>query len=148
MDLGLKDKVVVVTGGASGIGAEIARRLSASGARIALWDLDQGAAEQLAELNHTGMQLYQEGKFQEAIVIFEQALTVAPTNTGAALNLIQSLLQVLESQQKQKSLAIYQRCRQTFKLIEHAHLPERHQQRYTELQTQYQQYRQELKQSS
>ena len=41
------------------------------------------------------MQLYQEGKFQEAIVIFEQALTVAPTNTGAALNLIQSLLQVL-----------------------------------------------------
>jgi len=107
-----------------------------------------GAAEQLAELNHTGMQLYQEGKFQEAIVIFEQALTVAPTNTGAALNLIQSLLQVLESQQKQKSLTIYQKCRQTFKLIEHAHLPERHQQRYTELQHQYQQYRQELKQSS
>ncbi len=107
-----------------------------------------GAAEQLAELNRTGMQLYQEGKFQEAIVIFEQALTVAPTNTGAALNLIQSLLQVLESQQKQKSLAIYQRCRQTFKLIEHAHLPERHQQRFSELQNQYQQYRQELKQSS
>jgi CheY-like chemotaxis protein len=107
-----------------------------------------GAAEQLAALNRTGMQLYQEGKFQEAIVIFEQALNVAPTNTGAALNLIQSLLQVLESQQKQKSLAIYQRCRQTFKLIEHAHLPERHLQRYTELNSQYQQYRQELKQNS
>ncbi|OBP15214.1 DNA-binding protein [Rheinheimera sp. SA_1] len=107
-----------------------------------------GAAEQLAELNRTGMQLYQEGKFQEAIVIFDQALNIAPSNTGAALNLIQSLLQVLESQQKNKSLAIYQRCRQTFKLIEHAHLPERHQLRYAELQNQYQQYRQELKQSS
>lgn len=107
-----------------------------------------GAAQQLAELNRTGMQMYQEGKFQEAIVIFEQALNVAPSNTGAALNLIQSLLQVLESQQKQKSLAIYQRCRQTFKLIEHAHLPERHQQRYNELHHQYQQYRQELKQSN
>ena len=107
-----------------------------------------GAAQQLAELNHTGMQLYQEGKYQEAIVIFEQALSIAPTNTGAALNLIQSLLQVLESQQKQKSLAIYQRCRQTFKLIEHAHLPQRHQQRYAELNNQYQQYRQELKQNS
>ncbi|MBU1438341.1 MAG: response regulator [Gammaproteobacteria bacterium] len=107
-----------------------------------------GAAKQLAELNQTGMQLYQEGKYQEAVVIFEQALTIAPTNTGAALNLIQSLLQILESQQKQKSLAIYQRCRQTFKLIEQAHLPERHQQRYAELQQQYHQYRQELKQSS
>ena len=33
---------------------------------------------QLAELNRMGMQLYQEGKFQEAIVVFEQALTIAP----------------------------------------------------------------------
>lgn len=44
----LNSRCAVITGGASGIGAEIARRLSASGARIALWDLDQGAAEQLA----------------------------------------------------------------------------------------------------
>lgn len=107
-----------------------------------------GAAQQLAELNRNGMQLYQEGKYQEAIVIFEQALHVAPANTGAALNLIQAILQVLESQQKQKSLSLYQRCRQTFKLIEQVHLPQRHQQRYAELQRQYQQYRQELKQQS
>ncbi|MFM8556444.1 MAG: SDR family NAD(P)-dependent oxidoreductase, partial [Betaproteobacteria bacterium] len=44
----LNGRCAVITGGASGIGAEIARRLSASGARIALWDLDQRAAAQLA----------------------------------------------------------------------------------------------------
>lgn len=34
MDLGLKDKVVVVTGGSSGIGLETARRFAAEGARV------------------------------------------------------------------------------------------------------------------
>lgn len=33
-----RDQVAVVTGGASGIGAAIAQRLSASGARVAIWD--------------------------------------------------------------------------------------------------------------
>lgn len=36
--LDLRDRVAVVTGGASGIGLAIARRLFASGARLSLWD--------------------------------------------------------------------------------------------------------------
>ncbi|MEA2687979.1 MAG: 2-dehydro-3-deoxy-L-rhamnonate dehydrogenase, partial [Candidatus Eremiobacteraeota bacterium] len=36
--LDLNGRVAVVTGGASGIGLAIARRLAASGARLALWD--------------------------------------------------------------------------------------------------------------
>ncbi|MBV9775979.1 MAG: SDR family oxidoreductase [Acetobacteraceae bacterium] len=44
----------VVTGGASGIGAGIAARLRAEGARISLWDLDStGLARSVAEGNHT-----------------------------------------------------------------------------------------------
>lgn len=104
--------------------------------------------QQLTELNKTGMARYKEGKYQEAMQLFEQALHLAPGNTGAALNLIQAMLQVLESQQKNKSVALYQRCRQTFKTIEQAHLPEHHQERYAQLQQQYQGYRQELKQNS
>jgi NAD(P)-dependent dehydrogenase (short-subunit alcohol dehydrogenase family) len=44
----LKSRCAVITGGASGIGAAIARRLAASGARVALWDVDLKAAENLA----------------------------------------------------------------------------------------------------
>ena len=44
----------VVTGGASGIGAGIAARLSAEGARLSVWDLDSaGLARSVAEGNHT-----------------------------------------------------------------------------------------------
>ena len=42
--LDVKGRVAVVTGGASGIGLAIARRLLASGARLSLWDANPSAA--------------------------------------------------------------------------------------------------------
>ncbi len=45
----IADKVVVVTGGASGIGAAIARAFAAQGAQLAILDLDGAAAKQLAQ---------------------------------------------------------------------------------------------------
>jgi len=39
--LDFKDRTAVVTGGAAGIGLAVARRLAASGARVALWDRDE-----------------------------------------------------------------------------------------------------------
>ena len=41
--LDFSNRTAVVTGGAAGIGLAIAQRLVASGARVALWDLDAGA---------------------------------------------------------------------------------------------------------
>jgi len=53
--LGLENKVCVVTGAASGIGAEIARELAAVGARVALLDRDvQGAAKVAATIVESG----------------------------------------------------------------------------------------------
>ena len=40
----LKDKTAIITGGARGIGFAIAQRITASGARCAIWDLDADAA--------------------------------------------------------------------------------------------------------
>jgi 2-hydroxycyclohexanecarboxyl-CoA dehydrogenase len=41
-------RIAVVTGGASGIGAEICRRLARNGVDIAIWDLNEQAMEQVA----------------------------------------------------------------------------------------------------
>jgi 3-oxoacyl-[acyl-carrier protein] reductase len=42
-------KVCVVTGAANGIGAACARLFAASGAKVALWDIDEAAAQALAD---------------------------------------------------------------------------------------------------
>ena len=44
MDLGLKDKVVLITGGGNGIGAEAGRAFAAQGARVALLDRNLAGA--------------------------------------------------------------------------------------------------------
>ncbi|KJK13503.1 3-oxoacyl-ACP reductase [Burkholderiaceae bacterium 16] len=48
MDLGLKDRVAIITGSARGIGAETARFLAAEGAAVVITDLDASGAEQTA----------------------------------------------------------------------------------------------------
>lgn len=45
----LSGRVAVVTGGAQGIGFAVAERLSASGARVALWDRDRRLAQERAD---------------------------------------------------------------------------------------------------
>jgi L-fucose dehydrogenase len=47
VDLGLKDKVTLITGGAKGIGAAIARTIAEEGAIPVIIDRDQDAAEKL-----------------------------------------------------------------------------------------------------
>ena len=51
----LDARVVVITGGAQGIGEACARRLVGDGAAVALWDVSDAAGERLVdELNHAG----------------------------------------------------------------------------------------------
>jgi 2-hydroxycyclohexanecarboxyl-CoA dehydrogenase len=53
----LRDRVAIVTGGASGIGAAIARRFGEEGAKVAVLDLDRDGAERVAaEIRDTGGQ--------------------------------------------------------------------------------------------
>jgi 2-hydroxycyclohexanecarboxyl-CoA dehydrogenase len=45
---GLRDKVAIVTGGGGGIGGAVCRRLADEGARVAVFDIDEATAENVA----------------------------------------------------------------------------------------------------
>ena len=51
----IKDKVLVVTGGGSGIGEAVARELSAKGAKVFIGDINQEAIDKVvADINAAG----------------------------------------------------------------------------------------------
>ena len=54
----LNGKVAVITGGAQGIGFAVAQRMRDSGATLAIWDRDQGLAEQAAAALGGGARAY------------------------------------------------------------------------------------------
>ncbi len=55
MDFGLRDKVVIVTGGSAGIGRATALRFAREGARVAVWDVDERtAADVLSGIRERG----------------------------------------------------------------------------------------------
>lgn len=59
MDLGLKDKVAIVTGSARGLGAATARRLAQEGAKVVITDImAERAQETAADLRKEGLHAY------------------------------------------------------------------------------------------
>ena len=92
----------------------------------------QEKIDQFKEYNREGISLFKEGKWIEAKDKFELALVLAPMNTGAALNLIQVLVQLIENDPKSK-WPIIEECKKLFKVVDSSSLNEAHELRAKEL---------------
>ncbi|MGU3288946.1 glucose 1-dehydrogenase [Acinetobacter radioresistens] len=85
---GLKDKVVIVTGGAGGIGSATCRRLAEEGAKVAIFDMNLEAAEKLVnEINQYGQALAIQCDITQSDVV-EQAVQKTETELGPINGLV------------------------------------------------------------
>lgn len=55
---GLKDKVVIVTGGGSGIGRAVCRRFAEEGCKVAIFDINKAGADETVSLIGSGAKAY------------------------------------------------------------------------------------------
>ena len=79
---GLRDKVMIVTGGAGGIGSATCRRLAEEGAKVAIFDMNLEAAEKLAnEINQYGQALAIQCDITQSNVV-EQAVQKTEAEVG------------------------------------------------------------------
>lgn len=69
------------------------------------------------EFNKKGIENYHQGELHSASKYFEQALSIAPMNSGSALNLIQVLIALIESEPKNRWTYI-DRCKLILKIVE------------------------------
>ncbi len=84
------------------------------------------------QFNREGIQLYQDGKFEQAKDAFYLAQQYAPVNTGVALNLLQCILKILDKNNKPDP-SLVKECRRVYKLIEGVPLTKQHQEKFDEL---------------
>ena len=100
--------------------------------------------KKFSEFNKAGIECYKQGNYFDAIRQFEQALELAPMNTGSALNLIQASIQQLNQQKKRKSAELFERCKKTFRIVDNMPMSEQHRARYRDLLSQFNRLREEL----
>ncbi|MCE9969487.1 response regulator [Aeromonas salmonicida] len=83
------------------------------------------------QLNDLGIKAYQSGELEQALGHFREALRRAPANTGAALNKIQVLLQLM--QKNRKSPEFGAECKETLEVLDGIPLNPTQQDRFRKL---------------
>ncbi|NTS76137.1 response regulator [Catenovulum sp. SM1970] len=91
--------------------------------------------ESFFELHKQGIEQYKQGQYKQAADAFTNALKQAPMNSGCALNLIQSILKLLEDKSGQHS-SYRMVLNSTKRILEGVKLPPNHLERYLELKPQ------------
>lgn len=89
--------------------------------------------------NKEGIELYQQGKFEQAKAQFSLALEFSPVNSGVALNLIQCILKILDKGKKPEPLLVKE-CRRIYKVVDGMPLRQVHQDKLKSLQEDIERY--------
>lgn len=89
-----------------------------------------------SESNKGGIQAYTQGHYTDAVQHFEQALKLAPMNSGAALNYIQAALKIMQQEQT-KNFYLIESCQRCLRIVEGLTLPETHHKRYVQLKNEF-----------
>lgn len=75
--------------------------------------------------NKAGIDAYREGKYETAASSFREALSLAPVNIGVALNLLQSVVKLLDMQRKPEPTLVIE-LRDVYKLVKGIPLRDAH----------------------
>ena len=97
--------------------------------------------EKVKMLNKLGIEEYKDGNYDKAQELFEEALEVAPMNTGSALNQIQVLIALIEADPDNRWKYI-DKCKHVNRIIEGMPLPEGHRKRADDLQAKFKELQQ------
>lgn len=96
---------------------------------------EQKAKQKLAnyqKYNRDGIQLYQQGDYEQAKASFSLAQEIAPVNVGVTLNLLQCLFQIF-SKADPSSPELHSECRRLYKIIDDMPLKQQHEEKYITL---------------
>ena len=94
--------------------------------------------EKVKMLNKLGIEEYKEKNYRKAYEFFEEALEIAPMNTGSALNQIQVLLGLIEADPDNRWKYI-DKCRHVSRIVDGMPLSEGHEKRASELKQKFEQ---------
>lgn len=88
------------------------------------------------EIHQQGIKLYEQRSYKEALATFKEAQQLAPLNSGAALNYIQTAVSYCQNTGKVELAILKRECANCFKTLQGLPLSDSHKQRYDYLLTQ------------
>jgi len=91
----------------------------------------------VSSLNKLGIDEFKKGNFHQANKLFEDALEIAPMNTGSALNQIQALISLIEHEPEERWKHI-DKCKHVYRIIEGMPLSDGHAKRANDLDQKFQ----------
>ncbi|RUO45733.1 tetratricopeptide repeat-containing response regulator [Idiomarina aquatica] len=82
------------------------------------------------DVHQKGIRLYEQHNYKEALSVFREALQLAPLNSGAALNYIQTAVSYCQNTGKVELEYLRKECANCFKTLQGLPLSDTHKQRY------------------
>ncbi|NRA61883.1 MAG: response regulator [Psychrobium sp.] len=91
---------------------------------------------QFTKITKLGIEAYNANNNLEALALFKQAIIISPVNSGAALNVVQAQIKLMQEKRKYLKLLMSE-CKDSFRMLNGMKLSKAHQKRYDKLQAEF-----------